>query len=103
MKPAAEERLLEKNTLKYKQDRGWANINMALRFLPAGFNFIIIKFDRQLHFGIRTFRNNETDADQKKKKSFFLTATYKHLAQLSRVWSIFPLFSSSFPPQLLHF
>lgn len=76
MKPAGKERLLKKNTWKYKQDRGWVNIHMALHFLPMGSNPIIVKFAGQLHFGIWTFRNNATDAgkkkeEKKKKNSFF--------------------------------
>ena len=51
MKLGVEERPLEKNTLKYKEDRSCVNINTALCFLPTGFNFVIIKFAGQLHFG----------------------------------------------------
>jgi len=40
-----------------------------------GFNFVIIKFAGLLHFGMRTFGKNETDAAKKetnKQTYFFL-------------------------------
>ena len=99
MKLGVEEKRLETKTLKYEQDRGWANINMARYFLPACFNFVIIKYAGQLHFGMWIFETMQQMVAKRKKIPFFIfTDIHKHLAQLSWAWSTFRLFSSSLPP-----
>ena len=72
MKLGVEEKRLETKTLKYEQDRGWANINMARYFLPTCFNFVIIKLAGQLQFGMRIFKTmQQTLAKKKKNLSLF--------------------------------
>ena len=70
MKLGVEEKRLETNTLKYEQNRGWANINMAQYFLPTCFNFVIIKFAGQLHFGMWIFETMQQMVAKRKKIPF---------------------------------
>ena len=70
MKLRVEEKRLETKTLKYEQDRGWANINMARYFLPTCFNFGIIKFAEQLHFGMWIFETLQQMVAKRKKIPF---------------------------------